>query len=126
VVSFAIYATASDLAVSTSSGEAGMVLFLSGRESVDLFDFRFQGRPVLTGTSIGTSCANTVFRDGGADFATATAPYAGTFAPLGDASTGTNFDRFIGHFAYGAWDLGVYNLDGPVTVECMELKLRVH
>ena len=80
----------------------------------------------LTGTTMGTTCFDLTFRNGGASFLTATPPYAGVFKPYVSTSNPTgSFVDFIGQFANGEWWLPFSHLTAPASVDCWVLKLTV-
>jgi len=120
-------ASTADLAATTANNGAFAVgLFGAGQIS----NFLIRGVPApLTGTTMGTTCFDLNFKDGGVSFITATPPYAGTFAPFGSAFTpsGTFID-LIGQSANGTWDLPFYNLGSgtSMSVDCWVLKLTVN
>lgn len=117
-------ASAPDMAASTGDRNFAVGLFISG---VLITNDLIKGLPSpLTGTTMGTTCFDLVFKDGGASFTTATPPYSGTFKPYGSQLTPTgSFIDFIGLSANGTWELPFYNLSAPVSVDCWVLKLTV-
>ena len=117
--------TAPDLAVSTATGQMLIMLHLLGRViTFDVVDIAIAPGGPLTGAAMGTTCSDLVFKEGGADFATAVAPYTGTFKPLGDRGVHDGlFTPFKSLAANGDWELAMYRLDAAVAVECFKLEL---
>ncbi len=120
-------ATAADLAVATADKNNFSVgLFISG---VIIDNFLIRGvKAPLTGTTMGTTCGDLLFKDGGLSFDTATPPYAGVFRPRGGgsfASPTLSFSDFIGLSANGTWELPFYGVNAPMSVDCWVLQLTV-
>jgi hypothetical protein len=119
-VETSIQVDAADLAASTATGKMKIGLFLEGKSISTLL----VSDASLTGTQMGTSCTDLLFKVGGADFSTATSPYTGTFAPFGDTFTADGtFAGLVGQAANGTWSLPLYGIDAPVRVVCWKLKL---
>jgi hypothetical protein len=76
--------------------------------------------PVLTGTSMGTTCTSLRFSDTGSKFADATAPYSGTFQALEPSSdiAGTDVSQ--------RWRLIVSFSSGTnITLECWTITFNL-
>lgn len=115
--------SAPDLAASTAGGQLAIRLWLPGLVLDGLVE-----NVALTGTAMGTTCGDLLFKDGGASFITATPPYSGTFKPYGDVSVpgGTgSFAGYVGKPASAKWGLLFYRQTGALTVDCWTLRLTV-
>lgn len=126
----AIRVTAPNLAVSTSSGQTRIGLFIEPTVlDFALIDLGATTDLPLTGTQMGTTCPNSNLRfvEGNPAFSNATPPYVGIFRPFGTVTTpgGTgNFNRFDGQLANNTiWALPFFRLNSPVTVECWRVEL---
>lgn len=69
----------------------------------------------LSGSGLGSSCANLKFADNGEDLAAGTPPYVGTFKPVG------TFSFFDGQDANGLWKLTFRDRSEALTLECWRI-----
>ncbi len=122
--------TATDLSV---HGDFVMAFFHEGVEiGFDLLDPVSQGLNCSTGPgcidgpSLGTSCANLQFSDGGITF-DENPPHVGTFRPRGDPGEGLlgSFETFDGDLVNGTWSLPFYRTDEAITVQCWRIDFEL-